>query len=116
MVTRMKAIKYISFVGACVLLVGCATTFRPWKLSEVQEGMERSQVVAILGEPDRVETKNGEEFLYYSYSENYSTPPSDNSLQAYVDDREPRSQPIREYIYSVTLVEGKVLSYAEIQE
>ncbi len=116
----MKAIKYIPLMVALGLLVGCATTFRPWKLSEIQEGMEKAQVVGILGEPDSVETKDGEELLYYTYSEGYNPAPSDADIRAYDANREFREQQLqrslKEYKYIVTLVDGKVQTYKEIQE
>ncbi len=114
----MKAIKCVVVVVALALLVGCATTFRPWKLSEVEEGMDRAQVVHILGEPDSVETKNGAEFLYYSYSEDYNPPLTDDSIQAYDTNRHIREQHIKQslkkYRYVVKLVDGKVQSYKEL--
>ena len=116
----MKAIKYIPLMVALGLLVGCATTFRPWKLSEIQEGMEKAQVVGILGEPDSVETKEGEELLYYAYSEGYNPAPADADIRAYDANREFREQQLqrslKEYKYIVTLVDGKVQTYKEIHE
>jgi outer membrane protein assembly factor BamE (lipoprotein component of BamABCDE complex) len=78
----MKNMKYILSVIALGLLLGCSTTFRPWKLSEVKEGMDRAQVIRILGEPNSVETKDGAETLLYTYSEDYNPPPSSNSVQS----------------------------------
>jgi outer membrane protein assembly factor BamE (lipoprotein component of BamABCDE complex) len=116
----MKNLKHIVLVVALILVAGCATTFRPWMLSEIEEGMTRGQVVKILGEPDRVEARDGSEFLYYSYSEDYSPPLSEDSGQAYDANRELRKQQLkrnlREYKYSVKLVDGKVQTYTEIQE
>lgn len=103
------------------LLVGCATTFRPWKLSEVDEGMTRAQVIGILGEPDSAKIKDEAEFLYYSYSEDYSPSPSSGFSQS-IDspDQKLRDQQakasLKEYHYSVKLVDGKVQSYKEILE
>ena len=66
---KTAAMKWVSASAAVLLLAGCATTFKPWKLSDVEEGMDRGQVVSILGAPDRTETKDGTEYLYYTYSE-----------------------------------------------
>ncbi|RLA58273.1 MAG: hypothetical protein DRQ89_15555 [Epsilonproteobacteria bacterium] len=106
---RMKTIKSISFVVLLALLVGCATTFRPWEFTNVKEGMDRAQVVKIIGEPDRVESKDGAEFLYYSYHEAYD-PTSENGLQA---SQVKRSMKTRNYI--VKMVDGKVQTAEEAQ-
>jgi len=117
----MKVIKHTAVVVALAFLAGCATTFRPWKLSEVEEGMNRAQVVHILGAPDSAETKNGAEFLYYSYSEDYNPPLSGNmggSInspdQQLRDDQIKRS--FKQYKYSVKLVDGKVQDYKELTD
>lgn len=116
----MKSIKNTSLVLALLLVAGCATTFRPWKLSDVQEGMDRDQVVKILGQPDSVEMKDGVEFLYYNYSENYNPTTSSDSVQAFEADRKAKDdlvkQSAKEYRYSVKMVEGKVQSYAELAD
>lgn len=114
----MKPTKYTALVLALVLLAGCATPFRPWKLSEIAEGMDRTQVVQVLGEPDFVETKDGAELLHYSYIENYNPPLSDDSNHFH----EPRrgfqnrlERPsLKEYRYVVELVDGKVQNYKEL--
>ncbi|MCK5676103.1 MAG: hypothetical protein KAH99_03705 [Verrucomicrobia bacterium] len=114
----MKSMKYIAVVASLALLMGCATTFRPWLLSEIEEGMERAQVIRILGEPDSAETKNGAEFLHYSYREDFAPLLADNSTYAYEANRRVREQQIRkslkEYRYAVKLVDGKVQSYKEL--
>lgn len=99
--------------------MGCATTFRPWRLSEVEEGMDRTQVVRILGEPDSVEMKNGAEFLYYSYREDYNPSPANTDIRA--DDatthefrKQQIMQSLKEYRYAVKLVDGKVQNYKEL--
>lgn len=120
MVSPMQIIKHIPLVVALSLLVGCATTFRPWKLSEIEEGMEKAHVVKVLGEPDSVEAKDdGEELLYYSYHENYNPAPADADLRAADANRAFQEQQLerslREYKYVVTLVDGKVQAYKEIQ-
>jgi outer membrane protein assembly factor BamE (lipoprotein component of BamABCDE complex) len=117
-VFSMKAIKYVSFVTLLTLLVGCATTFRPWKLTEIQEGMDRAQVTEILGEPDSIEVKEGSEFLYYSYRENNNIAPADSDFRAYDADRAMRDLQIqssfKEYQYVVKMAEGKVQTYKEL--
>ncbi len=121
MVDSMKIIKHISLVTLLALLAGCATTFRPWKLSEVQEGMDKAQVVKILGEPDSVETKEGAELLHYAYSEDYNPTPASadvqpsNAATLSLRDQEIKKS-LKEYKYVVKLVDGKVQTYKEIQE
>ena len=102
----MKTTKYIA-LSLIALLVGCATTFRPWEFSEVKEGMDRAQVVKIIGEPDRVESKDGSEILYYSYHEAYD-PTSDNGIQK---SQVKRSMKTRNYV--VKIVDGKVQTTEE---
>lgn len=120
MLPDMKPMKQIVLVVTLVLLAGCATTFRPWKLSEVEEGMTRAQVVHILGEPDSVETKNGSEFLHYSYREDYNPPLVDDTVQARNASRGIQNQRIKqglkEYRYAVKLVDGKVQNYKELTD
>jgi len=103
----MKTTKYIS-LALIALLVGCATTFRPWEFSEVKEGMDRAQVVKIIGEPDRVESKAGSETLYYSYHEAYD-PTSDDGMR---DSQVKRSMKTRNY--EVKIVDGKVQTAKEV--
>lgn len=117
----MKPMRHVALSVSFALLVGCTTTFRPWLLSEIEEGMDRSQVIQILGEPDDAETKDGAEFLHYSYSEDYNPPPADDSI--YTPDtinRKFNTQQVqrsfREYKYVVKLVDGKVLDYKERTE
>ena len=103
----MKTTKYIS-LALIALLVGCATTFRPWEFAEVKEGMGRAQVVKIIGEPDRVESKGGSEILYYSYHEAYD-PTSDDGIQkAQVK----RSMKTRNY--EIKMMDGKVQTAEEV--
>lgn len=116
----MKLIKYFLPVVVLALLLGCATTFRPWKLSEIKEGMDKTQVVEVLGEPDSTETKDGVESLYYTYSENYNPPLTTDSIHSRNAQRELRDrqikQSLKKYNYVVKLVDGKVQTYKEIQE
>jgi outer membrane protein assembly factor BamE (lipoprotein component of BamABCDE complex) len=116
----MKSLKQSVVLVGLMLVAGCATTFRPWNLAEVKEGMDRAEVVAILGEPDSVESKDGAEWLYYSYSEDLNLPLSDDSLKAYEANRELRqrqiSRSLRVYRYSVKLVDGTVQTYTELQD
>jgi len=120
MLWNMKPMKHTALIVALVLLAGCATTFRPWKLSEVEEGMTREQVVHILGEPDSVETENGAELLHYSYREDYNPPLADDSIQARNASRGLENQRIKrgfkEYKYAVKLVDGKVQNYEELTD
>ena len=106
--SRMKTIKHISYIALFVLLVGCATTLKPWKFSEVKEGMDRAQVVKIIGEPDQIESKDGAELLYYSYNQDYD-PVSGQAIQ---EQSAKRSMKTRNYV--VKLVDGKVQSAEEL--
>lgn len=105
----MKTIKHISCVALLfALLVGCATTFRPWEFSKVEVGMDRSQVEKILGEPSRVESKDGAEFLYYSYNQDYD-PISGEAIRANQAKRSMKTQN-----FEVKMVGGKVQSAKEL--
>jgi len=116
----MNPIKSTVLIVSLVLLAGCATTFRPWKLSEVEEGMDKAQVVGILGEPNSIETKNGAEFLYYSYREDYNPPPSNTDILSTGATSTLQKQQIKrslqEYRYVVKLVDGKVQDYEELTD
>ena len=110
---------YSVWAVVLMLAAGCATTFRPWKLSDVQVGMEREQVIAILGEPDSVETKDGAEILHYAYRENYNPPLADDSVHAGnnlgLQEKQLRDS-AREYHYVVRMVDGKVMDYKELND
>lgn len=120
MLRGMKPIKYAAWIIALALLAGCATTFRPWKLSEVEEGMNRAEVVYILGEPDFSEMKDGAEFLHYSYQEDYNPPLVDDSIYGRNIDRRFQElqlkQSLKEYRYAVKLIDGKVQAYKELTD
>jgi len=115
----MKTMKSVLAAGvALLLLAGCATTFKPWKLSEIQEGMSRDQVVQILGNPDYTVNKNGAEYLYYSYQEEL-TPINEGSLNndAAIERRvEQITNTFKDYKYEVMVVEGKVVNYKELTD
>jgi len=116
----MKPMKYTLLTLSFILLLGCTTTFRPWKLSEIEQGMSREQVVNILGEPDTVTTQDGADLLHYSYRENYNPPMSSDDLVAssanrsYEDQQVARS--MKEYKYVVKLVDGQVQHYKEVTD
>lgn len=111
--------RYLLILGAVLMLYGCATTFRPWNLSEVREGMERDQVVQLLGEPDYVFLKDGAEHLRYSYQEDFTptSMPVDSAHDRAIEQqrqamRIERSLNVIEY--DVILVDGKVINYKEV--
>jgi outer membrane protein assembly factor BamE (lipoprotein component of BamABCDE complex) len=114
----MKPMIYTSLALSLLLILGCATTFRPWKLSEVQEGMTRDQVVQILGEPDSDETTDGTDLLYYSYREDYNPPLSADDSNTPGADHKFEDQQFRrsakQYKFVVKLVDGKVQHYKEL--
>jgi outer membrane protein assembly factor BamE (lipoprotein component of BamABCDE complex) len=120
MLTPMKSIKYVLFGVALALVFGCTTTFRPWLLSDVKEGMDREQVVTILGAPDSVSTQDEVEYLYYIYTEGYNPSLANGSARAYEADSEFKVQQIqqsfKEHKYAVKLVDGKVQSYKQVQD
>ncbi len=98
----MKIINYISFIALFALLVGCATTIRPYTFEQVSEGMDQAQVENLIGKPDRVESKDGAEFLHYSYHEDYD-PGSNSGIQT---QQAKRSMKTRNYV--IKMVDGKV--------
>ncbi|MDF7801572.1 outer membrane protein assembly factor BamE [Pontiellaceae bacterium B1224] len=113
----MKTLKTIlATATAALLIAGCATSFKPWQLSEVKNGMNKEQIVKILGEPDSTMEKDGAEYLYYSYAE--ELPPSSNDLET-SDEVQRRadelSQSLKESKYEVILVDGKMINYKELQ-
>jgi outer membrane protein assembly factor BamE (lipoprotein component of BamABCDE complex) len=114
----MKTMRAIAFGVAVFLIAGCTTTFKPWKLSEIQEGMEKDQVVQILGNPDFSLNKDGAEYLYYTYQEELS-PISDVSLESAqgIERRvEEFNRTLNEYKYEVMIVDGRVVNYKEMQD
>jgi outer membrane protein assembly factor BamE (lipoprotein component of BamABCDE complex) len=116
----MKPMKCIVLLAVVALLAGCTTTFRPWLLSDVKEGMDKEQVISILGDPDSSERKDGAEYLYYLFTEGYNAPLSGDNL--IFDDsnhsiqREAIKQGFDEHKYAVKFVDGKMQSYKEIQD
>jgi outer membrane protein assembly factor BamE (lipoprotein component of BamABCDE complex) len=114
----MKTMKLILSSAFILLAAGCATTFKPWNLSNVQEGMPREQVIATLGDPDYTVNKDGAEYLYYTYQEELA-PISDDSLKT-KEALELRvgelNRTLKDYKYEVMLVEGKVLNYKELKD
>lgn len=115
---KIKTIQAVAVGVAVILIAGCATTFKPWKLSDVQEGMDKDQVIKSLGEPDSVVTTNGAEHLYYSYQEDLA-PVSDVTLEAEggIDRRvEEFDRTLETSKYEVIIVDGKVVNYKEIQD
>lgn len=114
----MKTMRHFVVMAIVMALAGCATTFRPWNLSQIQEGMEREQVVQILGQPDSSEIEDGSELLRYTYQENYN--PSSASVPFYGDNPDlafedlENGRRFRQYEYVVILVNGKVAGYKEL--
>lgn len=110
--------RYLSAFIAVFMLAGCTTPFRPWNLSHVQEGMDRSDVIAILGPPESIEEKDGAEYLHYSYQEDYN--PSSASIPFYEIDSDrafrdlETERAFKQYEYVVILTDGKVINYKEI--
>ena len=114
----MKIIKTVLATAVISLLVtGCATSFKPWQLSEVQEGMNKEQVVEILGEPDYTVKKDEAEYLYYSYLEE-PTPASSTLDTTDAIDRRAKelSRILKESKYEVVLVDAKLINYKELKD
>jgi hypothetical protein len=114
----MKWIAHSGVIATLLLFTGCATTFRPWLLSEIQPGMSKDQVVAVLGEPDFIEQQEDMVLLHYTYSEDFNLRPANNPF-AFEDinptlrqDAFRRSMVVYEYV--VRMVDGKVLDYKEL--
>lgn len=96
-------------------LVGCATSFKPWKLSDVHEGMNRNEVIAVLGEPDFTENRDGAEYLYYTYQEEArGSGYSDPMHQDMERKAEELTRILSETKYEVVIVDGKMISYKEV--
>jgi outer membrane protein assembly factor BamE (lipoprotein component of BamABCDE complex) len=118
MLSTMKTMRTIMSVAVVCLVAGCATTFKPWKLSEVQEGMERDEVVKILGAPDYTVNKDGAEYIYYTYREELA-PMSEVSLEtdAGIERRvEEFNRTLKEGKYEIELIEGKVVAHKELKD
>ena len=115
----MKTMKTVLAAAAVsLLIVGCATTFKPWQLSEVKEGMSEEQVVKILGEPDYTESKDGAKYLYYSYMEDLMPASSAtfNSQEAIDRWAEELDRTLDEIKYKVVLVDDKLINYKELRD
>lgn len=114
---RMKTMS-LFLIALTLLVAGCATTFKPWQLSEIHEGMDRQQVVKILGEPDSVVSEDGAEYLYYTYIE--LPPPaidfsleSESSMERQIGNI---TRSLAEYKYEVMMADGKVVNYKELTD
>ena len=113
----MKAMNYVLSLFASLLIAGCSTPFRPWNLSEIEEGMSRDQVEQVLGQPDYIEVKDGAEYLHYTYQEDYN--PSLSPEMIYEDNDRAFQElntlrAFRKYEYVVILVDGRVINYKEL--
>ena len=115
----MKTMRYFPALVAVLVFSGCATTFRPWNLSEVTEGMDRNAVEQLLGQPDYVFEKDGAEHLRYTYREDFSpsSMPMDMTHDRPIDHQRQTMQIERSLNvleYDVILVDGKVMNYKEV--
>ncbi len=105
----MKTKSYISALALLALLVGCTTTIRPYTFEQVTVGMDKAQVEKLIGEPDRVESKDGAEFLYYSYHEDYDPTGLDGGIQA-----QQAKRSMKTHNYVIKLIDGKVETAEEV--
>lgn len=112
----MKTIVAATVVS--LLIAGCATTFKPWQLSEVEEGMNKEQVISILGEPNSSTNKDGAEYLYYSYMEDLAPASAASFDTPDAADRRAKelSRTLSESKYEIVLVEDKMINYKELQD
>ena len=115
----MKTMRYFLALGAALILSGCATTFRPWSLSEVTEGMDRDQVIQLLGEPDYVFAKDGAEHMRYSYQEDFTpvSMPVDMANDRAIEQQRQAmriERSLNTVEYDVILVDDKVINYKEV--
>ncbi|MDZ8118833.1 outer membrane protein assembly factor BamE domain-containing protein [Pontiella agarivorans] len=109
--------KSILAAGAVVLLAGCATSFKPWKLSDVREGMSRNEVVSVLGDPDSTEIRNGAEYLYYTYQEESRGSGWSDAMNETMERKaEELTRILSETRYEVVMVDGKLINYKEITD
>lgn len=83
--------RQVFVLGLVVLLFGCATSS---KISAVQLGMTKEEVISVMGAPVSVSAKGETEYFNYALSE--------NSDQAFYGITKP---------YYVRLVDGKVDSF-----
>jgi outer membrane protein assembly factor BamE (lipoprotein component of BamABCDE complex) len=113
----MKTMRTLPAALALLILAGCATTFKPWNLSNVREGMEREQVTQLLGEPDYTIDKDGAEYLYYSFREEMA--PAGEAALDTSEQIERRAdaldRTLKEHKYEVMLVDGKLVNYKELE-
>lgn len=118
MLLHMKTIKTILVAGITSLLIaGCATSFKPWKLSDVEEGMDRDQVIKILGEPDYVVETNSSETLYYTYRAEMTPASSTLDSQEDIDRRvKELTGTLTESKYEVVMFADKMISYKEVKD
>lgn len=118
MLFHMKTIKTIlAATVASLLLAGCATSFKPWQLSDVKEGMDKEQIIKILGVPDSTVNTNNAEYLFYSYTEEMSPASAPLDTQDAIDRRaEELSRTLTESKFQVVLVDGKMINYKELKD
>ncbi len=110
--------RYFTALVIVLLISSCTTTFRPWNLSAIKAGMDRAQVVHILGKPDATEMKDGSEYLHYIYQEDFNPSPAsvpfyDQNSERVFRDLNDRSS-FKQYEYVVILADGQVINYKEL--
>lgn len=75
--------KYLA-VALLLCVVGCGPMPRE-RMKDIEVGMTRPQVIAILGEPDSAEARDGRTALIYSFWRDFwSRRPGDYSDRYYV--------------------------------
>lgn len=104
-------------LAVAFLLAGCATTFRPWKLSEIHPGMSKADVQLLLGTPDIVTADRGLEYMHYFYSEDLNPPLSPDSPIEFEATQRFRHEEIirslKRYHYVIELKNDVVVNYSE---
>ena len=111
----MKIIQYFLSVVSVGFLLGCATTFQPSELSKLKVGMNRDEILLLLGKPDSSKKiANGGEILVYTYCEDYVHNSDDDSFSTtYSSSLEKRQfeKSLKTDTYVVHLVDGKMVDY-----
>lgn len=97
----MKSYLLTALAAVSLVLSGCVASSK--KLAEVSPGMNKDEVVKILGQPKSVSLRDGSEFMRYQLSGRYTHPLAPTDAR-FADG------------YTVQLVDGKVVAYGRDDE
>lgn len=117
----MKTLNMVPLaVVAALVLAGCTTTFRPWKMSDIKPGMNEADVQLVLGAPDKVTNDQGVEYMHYYYSAGYNPPMTADTAIESDATRKMRDEQIKQGLkqshYVVELKNGRVIKYEELTD